>query len=78
MGYLSFLNLNLFISRDTVGIMIKEIMSYYTTRQLLLNGVSIKDNDTNTYANEIHTTVTSIAKECIPNRCIKVKPSEPL
>ena len=38
---------------------------------------SIKDNDINTHANKINTTVTSFAKECIPNRCIKVKPSEP-
>ena len=41
------------------------------------NWDSLKDNDINTYANKINTTVTSIAKECIPNRCIKVKPSEP-
>ena len=41
------------------------------------NWDSIKDNDTNSYANKINKTVTSIAKECIPNRCIKVKPSEP-
>ncbi|MEW8545351.1 MAG: reverse transcriptase domain-containing protein, partial [Candidatus Thiodiazotropha sp.] len=38
---------------------------------------NIKDNDINTYANNINTAVTSIAKECIPNRYIKVKPSEP-
>ena len=38
---------------------------------------SIKDNDINTHANKINTTVTSFAKECIPNRCIKVKTSEP-
>ena len=37
----------------------------------------VRDNDTNIYANNINTTVTSIAKECIPNRCINVKPSEP-
>ena len=42
-----------------------------------LNWDSVKDNDTNSYANKINTTITSIAKECIPNRCIKVKPSEP-
>ena len=36
-----------------------------------------RDNDTNIYANNINNTVTSIAKECIPNRCINVKPSEP-
>ena len=41
------------------------------------NWDSIKDNDSNTYAKKINTTVTSFAKECIPNRCIKVKPSEP-
>ena len=27
--------------------------------------------------NNINTTVISLAKECIPNRCIKIKPSEP-
>ena len=37
----------------------------------------IKDNDINIYANNINTTVISLAKECIPNRCIKIKPSEP-
>ena len=37
----------------------------------------IKDNDINIYANNINTTVISLAKECIPNRCIKSKPSEP-
>ena len=37
----------------------------------------VRDNDTNIYANNINTTLTSIAKECIPNRCINVKPSEP-
>ncbi|MES9993745.1 MAG: hypothetical protein ABW098_17480, partial [Candidatus Thiodiazotropha sp.] len=36
-----------------------------------------KDNDINTYANNITTTVTSFATECIPNRHIKIKPSEP-
>ena len=37
----------------------------------------VRDNDTNIYANIIHTTLTSITNECIPNRCINVKPSEP-
>ena len=37
----------------------------------------IKDNDINTYANNISSTVITIAKECIPNRYIKIKPSEP-
>ncbi|MES9992837.1 MAG: reverse transcriptase domain-containing protein, partial [Candidatus Thiodiazotropha sp.] len=37
----------------------------------------IKDDNTNTYATNITTTVTSIANECIPNRNIKVKPTEP-
>ena len=37
----------------------------------------IRDNDTNIYADNINTTVTSMAKECIPSRCINVKPSEP-
>ena len=38
---------------------------------------SIMNNDINIYANNMNTTVTAIAKECIPNRCIKIKPSEP-
>ena len=38
---------------------------------------SIKNNDINIYANNMNTTVTAIAKECIPNRCIKIKPAEP-
>ena len=37
----------------------------------------VRDNDTNIYANNINTNVTYIAKECISNRCIKVKPSKP-
>ena len=37
----------------------------------------IKDNDINIYANKINTIVISLAKECIPNRYIKIKPSEP-
>ena len=37
----------------------------------------IGDNGINIYANSINTTVTSIAIESTPNRCIKVKPSEP-
>ena len=38
---------------------------------------SIMNNDINIYANNMNTTVTAIAKKCIPNRCIKIKPSEP-
>ena len=38
---------------------------------------SIKNNDINIYANNMNTTVTAIAKECIPNRCINIKPTEP-
>ena len=37
----------------------------------------IKDNDINTYANNINTTIITIAKECIPNRHLRIKPSEP-
>ena len=38
----------------------------------------IKNNDINTYANNFNTTITTVAKECIPNRHIRIKPSEPL
>ncbi|MEW8548396.1 MAG: endonuclease/exonuclease/phosphatase family protein, partial [Candidatus Thiodiazotropha sp.] len=38
---------------------------------------SIKDNDTNVYAHNLNNAVITIAKECIPNRTIKVKSSEP-
>ena len=37
----------------------------------------VRDNDTNIYAININTTLTSIAKECIPNQFINVKPSGP-
>ena len=37
----------------------------------------IKNNDINIYANNMNTTVTAIAKECIPKRCIIINPSEP-
>ena len=36
MVFLSFLSLNLFLLRDTFGIMIKAIMVYYVTKQQLL------------------------------------------
>ena len=73
MVYLNFLNLNLLHSRDTFGIMIKATTTYFMIRQHLSTG----DNDINTYANNINTTIITIAKEWIPNRHIRIKPSEP-
>lgn len=36
-----------------------------------------KDNDINIYAKNMSTAVTTIATQCIPNRYIKIKPTEP-
>ena len=75
MVFLSFLGLNLFLSHDIFGIMIKAVMIYYATKQHLLTGTMLGIMIPNIYANNINTTVTSFAKECIPNPCINVKPS---
>ena len=38
---------------------------------------SLQDNDINVYADNINTAINSTASECIPNKQIKVKPSDP-
>ena len=41
----------------------------------LFDWESLRDNDLNVYADNINTAINSIANECIPNRYIRVKPS---
>ena len=76
MVFLSCLSLNVFFTRH--------IWNYDQGNYDLLRNKAtsfdwdyVRDNDTNIYASNINTTLTSIAKECIPNRCINVKPSKP-
>ena len=38
---------------------------------------SLHDNDINTYANNISNHIVDIAAECIPNKTVRIKPSEP-
>ena len=38
---------------------------------------SLQDNNVDTYSENITSTILSIAKECIPNRQITIRPSEP-
>ena len=38
---------------------------------------SLQDNNIDTYANNIHSTVMSLATECIPNKHVRVRPVEP-
>ena len=38
---------------------------------------SLLDNNIDTYANDIHSIVMSLATECIPNKHVKVRPTEP-
>ena len=38
---------------------------------------SLHDNDINTYANNISNQIVYIAAECIPNKTVRIKPSEP-
>ena len=42
-----------------------------------LDWESLQDNDINVYADNINTAINSIASECILNKQIKVKPSDP-
>ena len=42
-----------------------------------LDWESLQDNDINVYADNINTTINSIASACIPNKQIKIKPSDP-
>ena len=74
MVYLNFLNLNLLHSHDTFDQGNYELLHDKATS---FDWDYIKDNDINTYANNINTTIITIAKECIPNRHIRIKPSEP-
>lgn len=38
---------------------------------------ALRDNDIDTYAANLHSTITSLASECIPNKLVKIKPAEP-
>ena len=42
-----------------------------------LNWAAFHDDDIDVYANNINTAITKIANECIPNRYVRVYPSEP-
>ncbi|MCG8046489.1 MAG: reverse transcriptase domain-containing protein [Candidatus Thiodiazotropha endolucinida] len=42
-----------------------------------LDWESLYNNDTATYASNIHSAILQIARQCIPNREIKVKPTDP-
>ena len=44
---------------------------------LLMDWDSLQDNNVDTYSENIAFTILSIAKECIPNRQITIRPSEP-
>ena len=37
----------------------------------------MRDNDIDSYAANLHSTITNLASECIPNKIIKIKPTEP-
>ena len=38
---------------------------------------ALRDNDIDSYAANLHSTITKLASECIPNKIIKIKPTEP-
>ena len=37
----------------------------------------MRDNDIDSYAANLHSTITNLASECIPNKIIRIKPTEP-
>ena len=37
----------------------------------------LRDNDIDSYAANLNSTITSMALECIPNKIVKMKPDEP-
>ena len=39
---------------------------------------SLKDEDIHKYAKNVTDHLNNIAKQCIPNKCIKVNPTDPL
>ena len=43
----------------------------------LFDWESLRDSDINVYADNINTAINSIANECIPNKHIRVTPSDP-
>ena len=53
--------------------------NYYLLRNkaLTTDWDSIKDRNIDTYAQNISYSILKIASECIPNKCITVKPSDP-
>ena len=38
---------------------------------------SLQDDDINVYANNINKSINTLASECIPNRHVRIKPSDP-
>ena len=38
---------------------------------------ALRDNDIDSYAANLHSTITNLASECIPNKIIRIKPTEP-
>ena len=38
---------------------------------------TLRDNDIDSYAANLHSTITNLASECIPNKIIKIKPTGP-
>lgn len=38
---------------------------------------ALRDNDIDAYAANLHSTITSLASQCIPNKLVKIKPAEP-
>ena len=77
MVYLCFLSQNSFHSREIYGIMTEAITTSMRNKAASFDCDGIKNNEINIYANNMNTTVSAIANECIQNRCIKIKPSEP-
>ena len=42
-----------------------------------IDWTSLQDDDINVYANNINKTINNIASECIPNRYVRIRPSDP-
>ena len=49
----------------------------FRNKALNIDWDSLKDENIDTYATNINNTILTITSECIPNKCITVKPSDP-
>ena len=75
--FFNFLNTGVNLSLATYGTMTRSVIIAWELKPLLYPGKDLQHDDINFYADNIFSTIDTIARECIPNKNVRIKVTDP-